>query len=895
MYMFSYSIGGTDFPLALIHPYDVSTPPLDYGDNILDVEPLEAIQLELNLEEDSAIIDWFYNPQPLVDTLAVNGPSYCYWQLTLPVMVNLYHLGRTLLSDQPDSNTSYLFNKKSFFTAKALNLAIPGGPKFKPLYHDMDAFDEDWNKFNDVNKVIIHQQIHTKYKVAFSHLYNSLPHSVHLSPYHVPKNVYICTDDPNLPAFYFNPLVNPISLHGATPKNAPLISHEDSIFSLNGANNDFELADDVQPFLEDKPLENDLTADCIALWWASEPYNQHSGCMHHAQDIPLVKNWYLEHCPPNQPVKVHVLYQKLLRCFVLNELKSQPEKAMTKKNLFRQLKATKFDWVEAGLQVCRQGYNMLNLLIHRKNLNYLHLDYNMNLKPVKMLTMKECKKSCFGNTFHLCCEILRLTKLVIDAHVQFCLGNVDAFQLADTLQYIFAHIGALTGMYWYKHKLMRQVCMTKDLKHLIYYCFNTGPVGKGPGNGFWAPGCNLLAHQFEECNSKGITKMDDGWMLQNAVQQSVTEHGKSALSANLVLYNNILDMMPESIKQNKSKTILQHLSEAWHCWKVNIPRKVPGMPTVIENIILQYIKSKADWWYSVAHYIQERIHQGATVDKAVVKKNLGQLTCLYLKAEQERPHGYLKDGPYISVEEAVAIYTATVHWLASCKFASIPFLPLSYKNNMKLLVLALEKLKEAYSVKGRLNQLQHEELALIEQAYDNPHECLLCIKQLLLTQCAFKEAGIEFFDMYNKLIPCYNIKPYLDQFLFFEADQRELFPAWIKPANMEPPLLLVYKWCQGINNLTDIWEMSEGECNVMMETIFSKVYEKINLTLLNHLLHLILDHNLADYITVKNNMVLTYNDMAHTNTFDLIHSLQFSAFILQYYGLILDLLILGLQ
>lgn len=41
-----------------------------------------------------------------------------------------------------------------------------------------------------------------------------------------------------------------------------------------------------------------------------------------------------------------------------------------------------------GLQVCRQGYNMLNLLIHRKNLNYLHLDYNFNLKPVKTLTTK---------------------------------------------------------------------------------------------------------------------------------------------------------------------------------------------------------------------------------------------------------------------------------------------------------------------------------------------------------------------------------------------------------------------------------------------------------------------------------------------------------------------------
>jgi pre-mRNA-processing factor 8 len=88
-----------------------------------------------------------------------------------------------------------------------------------------------------------------------------------------------------------------------------------------------------------------------------------------------------------------------------------------------------------------------------QNLNYLHLDYNLNLKPVKTLTTKERKKSRFGNAFHLCREILRLTKLVVDANVQYRLGNVDAFQLADALQYIFAHIGALTGMYRYKYKV----------------------------------------------------------------------------------------------------------------------------------------------------------------------------------------------------------------------------------------------------------------------------------------------------------------------------------------------------------------------------------------------------------------------------------------------------------
>ena len=50
-------------------------------------------------------------------------------------------------------------------------------------------------------------------------------------------------------------------------------------------------------------------------------------------------------------------------------------------------------------QVCRQGYNVLNLLIHRKNLNYLHLDYNFNLKPVKTLTTKERKKSLTQRDF----------------------------------------------------------------------------------------------------------------------------------------------------------------------------------------------------------------------------------------------------------------------------------------------------------------------------------------------------------------------------------------------------------------------------------------------------------------------------------------------------------------
>ncbi|KAL7751467.1 Pre-mRNA-processing-splicing factor 8 [Sorochytrium milnesiophthora] len=1286
-------------------PFDDEEPPLDYGDNILDVEPLEAIQMELDEEDDAAVHEWLYDYWPLRDTKFVNGPSYKRWQLDLPIMSTLHRLAGQLLSDLTDPNYFHLFDAPSFFTSKALNMAIPGGPKFEPLFRDMDQSDEDWNEFNDINKIIIRHPIRTEYKVAFPFLYNSLPRSVHVSWYHHPALVYIKTEDPDLPAFYFDPIINPVSSRAV--KSTALVAHEDELFDpATGEDvDDFTLPDDVDALLEDRPLYTDNTASGIALYWAPHPFNKRSGHTRRAQDVPLVKQWYMEHVPPGQPVKVRVSYQKLLKGYVLNALKHRPPKALNKKNLFRQLKNTKFfqsteiDWVEAGLQICRQGHNMLNLLIHRKNLNYLHLDYNFNLKPIKTLTTKERKKSRYGNAFHLCREILRMTKLIVDSHVQYRLGNVDAFQLADGLQYTFAHVGQLTGMYRYKYKLMRQIRMTKDLKHLIYYRFNTGPVGKGPGCGFWAPGWrvwlfflrgivpllerwlgNLLARHFEGRQTKGVAK--------TVTKQRVESHFDLELRA--AIMHDILDMMPEGIRANKSKTILQHLSEAWrcfapetlvrmadgsaaaietlkvgdrvlgsrgealpvvstmrgrdaryavdvcsddgqlleagfecnsrhdlvivrpdldgvsvdhdcdtrtytvhyaalapyrglasvtshlercsrcfaysatvsqdaaqaaaaafadecrakqatagwtvgaadfydyahhhpdaaskarmlrapliefapavdlgkllpplaaidvgylvglylakgsldtgvivdkqeshildflsdiaarlgtsavrqaerssetslivtlkgkenelatlfrsldyhpstkmmtptftrnlltqpadvrraalaglvsggdrtlqrtagtvelaqhlarslglrcdvsmdddqkrllcdlknqqqhvaftvkrvaddaayvgveladsplfvlgnwlvvhNCFKANIPWKVPGLPSPIENMILRYVKSKADWWTQVAHYNRERIRRGATVDKTVCKKNLGRITRLWLKAEQERQHNYLKDGPYVSAEEGIAVFSSTVHWLESRKFSPIPFPPLSYKHDTKLLILALERLKESYSVQGRLNASQREELGLIENGYDNPHNALSQIKRLLLTQRTFKEVGIEFMDLYSHITPVYDIEPlekitdaYLDQYLWYEADKRHLFPAWIKPADQEPPPLLVFKWCQGVNNLTDVWETADGQCNVMLETNLAKMYEKMDLTLLNRLLRLILDHHLTDYMTAKNNVVLNYKDMNHVNTYGLIRGLQFSSFIVQYYGLVLDLLILGLH
>jgi pre-mRNA-processing factor 8 len=312
-------------------------------------------------------------------------------------MSNLYRLANQLLSDLLDKNYWYLFERNSFFTAKALNLAIPGGPKFEPLFRDnIGVDDEDWNEFNDINKIIIRHQVRTEYRIAFPYLYNSRPRAVRVSAYHYPALYYIKADDPDLPAFYFDPIINPISAF-RTEKAASIFENKEIVYGDDEL--DLYLPNSFAPLLDDEPLYTDSTSMGITLYWAPKPFNARSGHTRRAYDVPLVNNWFHEHCPRELPVKVRVSYQKLLKFWVLNQIHHRPPKTVAKKSLMKALKNTKFfqstelDWVEVGLQVCRQGYNMLNLLIHRKNLNYLHLDYNFNLKPTKTLTTKERKKS----------------------------------------------------------------------------------------------------------------------------------------------------------------------------------------------------------------------------------------------------------------------------------------------------------------------------------------------------------------------------------------------------------------------------------------------------------------------------------------------------------------------
>ena len=237
----------------------------------------------------------------------VNGPSYRRWFLRLEEQAALYRLGNQLMTDLVDDNYYYLFDLKSFFTSKALNQAIPGGPKFEPLVKENPLQDEDWNEFNDINKIIIRQPIRTEYRIAFPYLYNSLPHFVHLTWYHTPSVVYIKAEDPDLPAYYFDPLINPITSRNVTKATVEEENMEDEELE------DFVLPEYVEPLLEETPLYTDNTANGIGLLWSPRPYCLRSDRTKRAEDIPLVKAWYREHCPAGMPVKERLKTRNVLR------------------------------------------------------------------------------------------------------------------------------------------------------------------------------------------------------------------------------------------------------------------------------------------------------------------------------------------------------------------------------------------------------------------------------------------------------------------------------------------------------------------------------------------------------------------------------------------------------
>lgn len=110
----------------------------------------------------------------------------------------------------------------------------------------------------------------------------------------------------DLPAFYFDPIINPISAYKVDKNKAVSKTEIEDFDDLDL--DQITMPEIFEPFLNDELLFDNKTADGIALLWAPKPFNQRTGKNRRCFDIPLVGSWFKERCDPKNQVKVRVSY-----------------------------------------------------------------------------------------------------------------------------------------------------------------------------------------------------------------------------------------------------------------------------------------------------------------------------------------------------------------------------------------------------------------------------------------------------------------------------------------------------------------------------------------------------------------------------------------------------------
>ena len=617
-------------------------------------------------------------------------------------------------------------------------------------------------------------------------------------------------------------------------------------------------------------------------------------------------------------IKSSVSYLTSIKCYTNSfTLKKINYKHKMNYNLIRILKKNihfnkvKSTWTQAGIEICSQSYKLMNILIKRKGLTYLNLDFNFNLKPIRTLSTKERKKSRFSNTFHFLREFLRFVKLIVDCHVKFYSGYIDFFQLLDGIHFILTHIGKITGIYRYKYKIMKQIKICKNIKKILYEKFYEYPVSKGPGFGFWSPVWKVWVFFI-----KGMVPVQERW-LANLLSRhlngrkyskksfSITKQRKDGyldVELKLALINELNNLKGNIYKKTNLKKYIKESNEAWKSWKSNNNWNPIDLPDEIENLILDYVKTKSIWWVKSACLVRESLNKGISMEKSKIKKNLGKITRLWFKAEQKRQLDYLKNGPFFSKDELFFVSEIFCHWIKICQIKKINFPSFKNKWDLKLLILSLDRIKKnspSIKMDWKINSLEQN---LLQTAMINPIGTFSGIKNSILTQRIFSEIGLAFMDGFSYLNPIYFIAfaeritdGYIDQYLWYDCSQKILFPKWIKPSDKEINPYFINKFQNIIEKQKEIENFSENHSLRIGKIEFGESSDICDLILMEKTLRKILNYSLISYICSKNNVNVVFKDMFELNSMGILRGLQFGGFLIQIYYFVFDLMILGIK
>jgi len=589
----------------------------------------------------------------------------------------------------------------------------------------------------------------------------------------------------------------------------------------------------------------------------------------------------------------------------------EAEKQHRRPDLLRTLRQSGFfyrtsmDWLEVGIWLCDAARSMFLLLLRRKRFFFLSLDYNFQIVPLRTLTTKERKQSRFGNAFHLMREWMRMVKLIVDVHLRYRAGlGADAIQLADSITYIESHIGELTGLYRYKYRVMRQIHATKDLKHLMYQRFGWS----GPGKACWQPLWRQWVHLL-----RGLMPLLEQWLgnLLNRhfegreplrmAQRTVTKQRLESqfdVALRQETIARLRQLLPAARQPLYTRRVLQHMHQAWRCWKANIPWHVRDMPPEIDRLVRDYVQQRAQWWIEGARRFAIAFRSGRSMDKALVRQMYGRLARLAVHHEQAHQRQYLEHGPFLLPTEAASILYRFATYLEKAGVAdSCPWqLPWFAADNADsglapaLLQLAIERLRpetEGEHCPPGLGEL-------VTEAEAAPAAMLYRIQQRLQAVQMRHQVELRFYDDAD-LTPVYRIDSFerlvdafLDQWLWYKATETRLFPAHVQPCDDELPPVHVLRFVERLDAIPHLWTLGTGPNKsflVLIQTPLSGLFQRADLLVLDRLLRQLLAPEIVDYLIARCNATITFKDMRYTQSVGILPGWEFSGFLQQLYGL----------
>ncbi|KAL0237114.1 hypothetical protein PCE1_000511 [Barthelona sp. PCE] len=788
------------------------------------------------------------------------------------------------ISSNIDPNSYFLFNTTAFLNAKVINGSVSGGPRFDPFKHNIESIYENINDFNDVTKVINRGHSRIEYRCLYPYLHsNSRTHPFFMvDQYRHSLHVNIETDE----------LGFETTLHPQRKANVP-----------KGPKLPFA------PLFAEEELEP-VKFNLLTL--------EHKKKTQRQVEQSIVR-LHQQHCSPNVGVSTKVAHQRVLKVDAKRALSKEKRKAEELRQdpstleFFSQSKFFKhveMDWLEAAMQLVHQGWNILNLIIHKKKLNFLHLDYNFNLKAIKTLTTKERKRGRLGHMFDIIRELLKFTKFIVDAHIQFRLGLVDSFQLHDAIYTLFLNMGKHTGLYRYKYRVMRQITLFKNYNKIICRMFSdefydrkyTGSF-EIMGNGFWVEflreyvfmlrGFNSMLTVYATNFLSRLFEGRDNYRIKTISKARSESHYD--LELKLQLERELKDILPPRLHATKIKHVLSHYSEAWRCMRAGVVFR-PQLPQPVIELLNAYLEERMEWYQRNTLIERKKLAKGFLYGKKDSEKNSGRLIRLYFLFQQELSNAYLESGPFIAIDQALAIYKG-ISAIVTRFVDPVAFPPLTYTNDSKILVLAIEALKEQFVVKPVLNQREREELALIDRAFESPSETLNRIKRLLLTQRTFRKVDVTVHDHIDTVDVVYNVDPlekitdaYIAMYLNYEL--RRFLPKYSLPVDSVPMPLSVHEFCAEIAGNRSLMS-SKSQFSCVCELSVENFFANIDLNLLNKILRLFMDDAIADYITSRCNVEVDHKDSSYLNVVGVLKGFEFSALIGELCGLVLDLLLLG--